>query len=145
MRWTKFTQSEVHLSRGLTHIARKFGRSAKPAVDLIVVFNKRISTIDQAMATPSATVATPSATANWTANLDARISTIDKAMATSSATVATPSATANWTANLDACGLYYEGLVEDIDTLLEMHKLCTVTTYGTRRSRRQAQSTMHVI
>ena len=63
-------------------------------------------------------------------------------MATSSATVAAPSATANWTANLDARGLYYEGLVEDIDTLLEMHKLCTVTTYGTRRSRRQAQSTI---
>ena len=63
-------------------------------------------------------------------------------MATSSATVATPSATANWTANLNALGLYYEGLVEDIDTLLEMHKLCTVTTYGTRRSRRQAQSTI---
>ena len=38
-------------------------------------------------------------------------------MTTSSVTVATPSATANWTANLDARGLYYEGLVEDIDTL----------------------------
>ena len=62
MGWTKFTQSEVHLSRDLTHIARKFGVSAKPAVDLIVVFNKRISTIVQAMAISSATVATPSAT-----------------------------------------------------------------------------------
>ena len=54
--------------------------------------------------------------------------------------MATSSATPNWTANLDARGLYYEGLVENIDTLLEMHKL-TVTTYGTRRSRRPAQST----
>ena len=85
--WTKF---EVHLSRDLTHVAWKFGGSAKPAVDLIHV---------------------------------AVISTIDQAMATYSATVATPSATANWTANLDARGLYYKGLVEDIDTLLEMHKL----------------------
>ena len=102
----------MHLSRDLTHVAGKFGGSAKPAVDLIVLFNKRISTIDQAMATSSATVATHSVTANWTANLDAR-------------------------------GLYYEGLEEDIDTLLEMHTLCTVTTYnGTRRSRRQAQSTI---
>ena len=55
--------------------------------------------------------------------------------------MATSSATPNWTANLDARGLYYEGLVENIDTLLEMHKLSTVTTYGTRRSRRPAQST----
>ena len=55
--------------------------------------------------------------------------------------MATSSATPNWTANLDARGLYYEGLVEDIGTLLEMHKLSTVTTYGTRRSRRLAQST----
>ena len=46
MGWTKFTQSEVHLSRDLTHVARKFGGSTKPAIDLIVVFNKRISTID---------------------------------------------------------------------------------------------------
>ena len=37
--------------------------------------------------------------------------------------MATSSATPNWTANLDARGLYYEGLVENIDTLLEMHKL----------------------
>ena len=53
----------------------------------------------------------------------------------------TSSATPNWTTSLDARGLYYEGLVEDIDTLLEKHKLGTVTTYGTRRSRRPAQST----
>ena len=32
--------------------------------------------------------------------------------------------------------IYYEGLFEDVDSLLDQHKLATVTTFGTRRSRK---------
>lgn len=31
-------------------------------------------------------------------------------------------------------GFYYEGVVADLDNLLENHKRATVTTWGTRRS-----------
>ena len=47
----------------------------------------------------------------------------------------------SWTANLEAKGVYYEGLVEDVDWLLDQHRLATVTTYGTRRSRKNHAST----
>ena len=42
----------------------------------------------------------------------------------------------SWASNLDSKGVYYEGLVEDVEWLLDQHKLSTVTTYGTRRSRK---------
>ena len=54
--------------------------------------------------------------------------------------MATSSATPNWTANLAPRGLDYEGLVENIDTLLEMHKLSTVSarmSHGDQEDQRQ--------
>ena len=39
-----------------------------------------------------------------------------------------------WTNGLKQKGLYYEGIVVDLDSLLESHKRATVTTWGTRRS-----------
>ena len=36
--------------------------------------------------------------------------------------------------------VYYEGLVEDLDTVLEKHRIAAVTTYGTRRSKKSAAS-----
>lgn len=42
----------------------------------------------------------------------------------------------SWATNLDYKGVYYEGVVEDVEWLLDQHKLSTVTTYGTRRSRK---------
>ena len=46
----------------------------------------------------------------------------------------------SWTAGLDHRGVYYEGIVEDLDAVLEKHRFATVTTYGTRRSRKSATS-----
>ena len=42
----------------------------------------------------------------------------------------------SWATHLEAKGVYYEGVMEDVDRLLDQHKLATVTTYGTRRSRK---------
>ena len=46
----------------------------------------------------------------------------------------------NWATdyNLRANGLYYEGFVDDLESLLDYHKVVTVTTYGTRKSRKVA-------
>ena len=46
--------------------------------------------------------------------------------------------TPSWAVGLDARGLYYEGLVDNANSLLDRHKICTVTSYGTiyRRSRK---------
>ena len=35
-------------------------------------------------------------------------------------------------------GLYYEGFVDNLDETLEAHRRCTVTTYGTRTSKKPA-------
>ena len=40
-----------------------------------------------------------------------------------------------WAVGLHRCGLYYEGVVDDLEKTLELHKKVTVTTYGTRTSR----------
>ena len=40
----------------------------------------------------------------------------------------------SWKNGLKQQGLYYEGVVVDLDSLLESHKRATVTTWGTRRS-----------
>ena len=40
----------------------------------------------------------------------------------------------SWTNGLKQEGLYYEGVVADLDSLLESHNRATVTTWGTRRS-----------
>lgn len=47
--------------------------------------------------------------------------------------------TPSWAYGLDARGLYYEGVVDDANTLLDKHKISTVTTYGIRRSRKNHQ------
>ena len=33
--------------------------------------------------------------------------------------------------NLRANGLYYEGFVDDLESILDYHKVVTVSTYGT--------------
>ena len=40
--------------------------------------------------------------------------------------------------NLEACGLYYQGIVSNYEEVLTQHRLCTVTSYGIRRSRTTA-------
>ena len=40
----------------------------------------------------------------------------------------------SWMHGLKKEGLYYEGVVADLDNLLENYKRATVTTWGTRRS-----------
>ena len=49
----------------------------------------------------------------------------------------------NWATdyNLRANGLYYEGFVDELESLLDYHKVVTVTTYGTRKSRKVAAVT----
>ena len=46
----------------------------------------------------------------------------------------------NWATdnNLRANGLYYEGFVDDLESVLDYHKVVTVSTYGTRKSRKGA-------
>ena len=38
--------------------------------------------------------------------------------------------------NLQANGLYFEGFVDDLEAVLDYHKVLTVSTYGTRKSRK---------
>ena len=40
-----------------------------------------------------------------------------------------------WAVGLQHKGLYYEGVVDGLDELLELHKRDTVSTFGTRSSR----------
>lgn len=44
----------------------------------------------------------------------------------------------NWATenNLQSNGLYYEGFVDDLESVLDYHKVLTVSTYGTRKSRK---------
>ena len=37
--------------------------------------------------------------------------------------------------SLEACGLYYQGFVSNYEEVLTQHRMCTVTSYGIRRSR----------
>ena len=46
----------------------------------------------------------------------------------------------SWSNSLHKSGLYYEGWVEDLDSILSQHGKETVTCYGTRRSRKTASS-----
>lgn len=41
-----------------------------------------------------------------------------------------------WALGLHRCGVYYEGVVDDLEKTLEIHRKVTVTTYGIRTSRR---------
>ena len=42
-----------------------------------------------------------------------------------------------WAKGLKRSGMYYEGIVEDLDETLEAHRRITMTTYGTRTSKKQ--------
>jgi len=44
----------------------------------------------------------------------------------------------------EARGLYYEGFVEDIDSIRQKHQAATVSTYGIRRSRTNSLQTREV-
>ena len=44
----------------------------------------------------------------------------------------------HWTTGLVKQGLYYEGWVSDLDSVLASHSRETVTSYGTRRSTKNA-------
>ena len=41
---------------------------------------------------------------------------------------------ASWQQGLARKGLYYEGVVDNIEDTLELHRGSTVSTFGTRRS-----------
>ena len=41
-----------------------------------------------------------------------------------------------WSEGLAKVGLYYEGYVDDLEEILESHRLCTQTSYGTRHSKK---------
>ena len=48
--------------------------------------------------------------------------------------------------NLEACGLYYQGFVSNsYEEVLTQHRLCTVTSYGIRRSRTTAASKLRQV
>ena len=50
------------------------------------------------------------------------------------------------THNLEICGQYYQGFVDDFEVGLSQHRMCTVTTYGVRRSRSKASSpVLHLV
>ena len=46
-----------------------------------------------------------------------------------------------WAQGLKKSGLYYEGFVTTLEETLEAHRKCTLTTYGTRTSKRSPIST----
>ena len=41
-----------------------------------------------------------------------------------------------WAVGLKRSGLYYEGFVDNLENTLEAHRRCTVSTYGTRTSKK---------
>ena len=42
----------------------------------------------------------------------------------------------SWALGLKRSGLYYEGFVDNLEDTLEAHRRCTITTYGTRTSKK---------
>ena len=42
----------------------------------------------------------------------------------------------SWIEKLKVTGKYYSGFVEDLDRVLELYRIDTVSTYGTRTSRK---------
>ena len=48
---------------------------------------------------------------------------------------------AEWAATLKHVGVYYEGLVDDAESIVEHCKLESVTTFGVRTSRGNSSST----
>lgn len=49
-----------------------------------------------------------------------------------------------WADGLRKSGLYYDGFVDDIESVLEQHCKDTVTSYGTRNSSRAEQDKENV-
>ena len=47
-----------------------------------------------------------------------------------------------WSAELAKVGLYYEGFVDDLEEILESHRRCTQTSYGTRHSKKSTCETV---
>ena len=47
-----------------------------------------------------------------------------------------PGVSSTWTESLKHVGTFFEGIVDDADTFLLEHTNATVTTYGTRTSRK---------
>ena len=45
-----------------------------------------------------------------------------------------------WSTGLSRIGQYYEGIVENVESTLELHRKDTVTTYGTRTSFKSTKS-----
>ena len=45
---------------------------------------------------------------------------------------------AEWSSGLHRNGVYYEGVVDDVEQILEHHRKDTVTSYGTRSSTKHA-------
>ena len=46
-----------------------------------------------------------------------------------------------WALGLKRSGLYYEGFVDNLEDTLEAHRRCTITTYGTRTSKKSVTTT----
>ena len=44
----------------------------------------------------------------------------------------------SWNKNLKQVGQYFTGYVDDLQTVLELHKIDTVSTFGTRTSRKSS-------
>ena len=44
-----------------------------------------------------------------------------------------------WFEGLTKVGLYYEGFVDNLEDVLEGHRRCTMTSYGTRTSKKSNQ------
>ena len=51
------------------------------------------------------------------------------------------SAQPDWAVRLKRSGLYYEGFVDSLEDTLEAHRRCTITTYGTRTSKKSLATT----
>ena len=45
-----------------------------------------------------------------------------------------------WAVGLKKYGCYYEGIVQDVDNVLELHKQDTTTTFGIRRIEKPSSS-----
>jgi len=46
----------------------------------------------------------------------------------------------SWSSGLARIRQYYEGIVENVESILELHRKDTVTTYGTRTSFKSSKS-----
>lgn len=42
----------------------------------------------------------------------------------------------SWASGLQLKGNYFQGVIEDLESVLDRHRIATVTTYGVRKSRK---------